>query len=87
MSTPKNVSALARLAEITTTPHPSVPPPTSASEGIVRYTAEIPKGLHRSLKVFVMDNDMCTYAVTKALFMLLADDDVRRKVTEVIARE
>ena len=88
MSTPKKVSALARLAEITATPHPSSPRPPSASEGIVRYTAEIPKHLHRALKVFAMDHDTSTYAVTKSLLVLLEEDeDVRRKVIEVLARE
>jgi hypothetical protein len=88
MSTPKKVSALARLAEITATPHPVVPSPPSPNEGIVRYTAEIPKHLHRALKVFAMDHDTSTYAVTKSLLALLAEDeDVRRKVVEVFARE
>lgn len=88
MSTPKKVSALARLAEITAMPHPVTPSPVPASEGIVRYTAEIPKHLHRVLKVFAMDHDTSTYAVTKTLLVLLAEDeDVRRKVTEVLARE
>jgi hypothetical protein len=90
MSMPKKVSALARLNEITATPHPK---PLGAAalpdvEGIVRYTAEVPKGLHRSLKLFAMDQETSTYAVTKALFALLADDeDVRRKVIQVLPRE
>ncbi len=88
MSMPKKVSALARLAEITATPHPVAPAPPSPNEGIVRYTAEIPKHLHRVLKVFAMDHDTSTYAVTKSLLALLAEDeDVRRKVVEVLARE
>ncbi len=88
MSTPKKVSALARLAEITATPHPVAPAPPSPNESIVRYTAEIPKHLHRELKVFAMDHDTSTYAVTKSLLALLAEDeDVRRKVVEVLGRE
>jgi hypothetical protein len=60
----------------------------SPNEGIVRYTAEIPKYLHRALKVFAMDHDTSTYAVTKSLLALLAEDqDVRRKVVEVLACE
>lgn len=88
MSTPKKVSALARLSEITATPHPVVPTAVAATEGIVRYTAEVPKHLHRSLKLFAMDNETSTYAVTKALFALLAEDgEVRAKVTEVLRHE
>lgn len=87
MSTPKKVSALARLSEITGTPHPTAPSPAPPTEGIVRYTAEVPKHLHRSLKLFALDNETSTYAVTKALFSLLAEDDeVRSKVSEAIRR-
>jgi hypothetical protein len=88
MSTPKKISALARLSEITATPHPTPPISSASSEAIVRYTAEIPKHLHRSLKLFAMDNETSTYAVTKALFALLSEDDeVRAKVTEVLRHE
>jgi len=89
MSSPKKLSAIARLSEITTTPHPRAPSgPLSASDGIVRYTAEIPKALHRSLKLFALDNDTSTYAVTKALLTLLAEDDeVGERVREVFRRE
>lgn len=88
MSTPKKVSALARLSEITSFPHPTVPTPSPAAEGIVRYTAEVPKPLHRKLKLFAMDNDTSTYSVTKALLTLLAEDEeVRSKVRQVLPRE
>ena len=88
MSSPKKLSAIARLSEITTTPHPRAPGGPPASDGIVRYTAEIPKALHRSLKLFALDNDTSTYAVTKALLTLLAEDDaVGEKVREVLRRE
>ena len=88
MSSPKKVSALARLSEITATPHPVAPAPTTATDNIVRYTAEIPKNLHRALKLFAMDNDTSTYAVTKALLLLLAEDDpLRERVREVLSRE
>jgi hypothetical protein len=87
MSTPKKVSALARLNEITATPH-AVSPIPMVTEGIVRYTAEVPKSLHRSLKLFALDSDTSTYAVTKALFTLLAEDDeIRERVREVLHRE
>ena len=88
MSVPKKVSALARLNEITLTPHPDVPQMPLPNEGIVRYTAEIPKSLHRSLKLFAMDQETTTYAVTKALFVLLAkDEEVAAKVRDVLDRE
>ena len=88
MSSPKKLSAIARLSEITTTPHPMTPSGPPASDGIVRYTAEIPKALHRSLKLFALDNDTSTYAVTKALLTLLAEDDeVGEKVREALLRE
>jgi hypothetical protein len=87
MSNPKKVSALARLSEITATPHPTTPTPAPPSEGIVRYTAEVPKHLHRSLKLFALDHETSTYAVTKVLFSLLADDgEVRSKVSEALRR-
>jgi hypothetical protein len=88
MSSPKKVSALARLNEITTTPHPAAVAQPAPNEGIVRYTAEIPKHLHRSLKLFAMDNDTSTYAVTKALLSLLAEDgETQDRVRGVLSRE
>lgn len=68
------VSDLARLTAMTATPHPVSVSPASLSEPIVRYTAEVPKSLHRSLKTFAMENDTSTYAVTRALLTLLAAD-------------
>jgi hypothetical protein len=68
------VSDLARLSAMTATPHPVSVSPAPLSEPIVRYTAEVPKSLHRSLKTFAMENDTSTYAVTRALLTLLATD-------------
>ena len=78
MSKGAKVTDLARLAAITSTPHPIVV--QAPTEPVVRYTAEVPKRLHRSLKTFAMENDTSTYAVTRALLTLLDSDD------EVVAR-
>ncbi len=64
------VSDLARVAEVTATPHP-VP---QSLDPIVRYTAEVPKPLHRHLKAFALEHDTTTYAVTRALLGLLQTD-------------
>jgi hypothetical protein len=75
------VSDLARLTAMTATPHPVSVSPAPLSEPIVRYTAEVPKSLHRSLKTFAMENDTSTYAVTRALLTLLdSDPDVANRV-------
>ena len=80
------VSDLARLSAMTATPHPVSVSPTAVSEPIVRYTAEVPKSLHRALKTFAMENDTSTYAVTRALLSLLdSDPDTANRVRGLLA--
>lgn len=70
---------LARLTALTEKPH--TPLAAGTHEPIVRYTAEIPRSLHRSLKLFAVNEDTSTYAVTKALLaLLISDEDVQKKV-------
>ncbi|MDA8331916.1 MAG: hypothetical protein M0027_12105 [Candidatus Dormibacteraeota bacterium] len=77
------VSDLARLAEVTTTPHQAAPPVVP----IVRYTAEVPKPLHRHLKTFALENDTTTYAVTRALLTLLQTDPALAAQVVMLVRE
>ena len=80
------VSDLARLSSMTATPHPVSVSPAPLSEPIVRYTAEVPKSLHRSLKTFAMENDTSTYAVTRALLTLLdTDTDTADRVRRILS--
>lgn len=82
------VSDLARLSAMTATPHPVSVSPAPLSEPVVRYTAEIPKSLHRSLKTFAMEHDTSTYAVTRALLTLLdTDPAVADHVREMVDRD
>jgi hypothetical protein len=87
------VSDLRRLAEITNTPHPPATepaptPPRERTEPLVRYTAEVPKDLHRALKTFAMEQDTSTYAVTRALLTLLAEDEtVAAQVRASLAKD
>jgi hypothetical protein len=75
------VSDLARVAEVTARPHSVTPPPPP----IVRYTAEVPKPLHRHLKAFALENDTSTYAVTRALLTLLqTDPELAARVAQLV---
>jgi len=85
MSKGAKVTDLARLTAITSTPHP-IALPAPLSEPVVRYTAEVPKSLHRSLKTFAMEQDTSTYAVTRALLTLLdSDQEVADRVRRMLA--
>lgn len=80
------LSSLDRLDKMASTPHLQTAARNETGRPIVRYTAEIPKALHRALKVFAMDHDTTTYAVTNALFTLLVnDEEVAEKVRQVLS--
>lgn len=82
MTRPGKLTDLARFEAVTAVPHPE-PGEEFAAEPLVRYTAEIPKRLHRFLKLYAMDHDTSTYAVTRALISALRDDEaVAAKIAE-----
>lgn len=82
------LSSLDRLDKMASTPHLQTAARNETGRPIVRYTAEVPKPLHRALKMFAMDHDTTTYAVTNALFALLVnDEEVAEKVRQVLSDE
>jgi hypothetical protein len=66
----------------------ALPEPVRHPKQTVRITADIDKGLHRSLKQFCLDNDCNGQDVVRYLLHLglVADTDLRTAVAQYVSR-